>query len=294
MNTRILLLAAVAVGLSSCSTMYKSGQTPDDVYYSPAPQQRVASSYNNNSNDDEYYEDNGRDEYVDVQTEQDRSAYSSEDNYLRMKVRNPSLWSSLDDYSYYGGGMYSPFSYGNGFGMGLGYYNPYSFYSPYSNYGIGMGMGYGWGGLYNGFYNPYSFYNPYYSYGYGSGHYYPGLISTKPGNVRPAGTYTPRRANLGSYGNRNSNPELNNNRNAPVRVFRNSDNNYVNPRRSSGNTSPRRSVERSNDSRPTRTFERSNNNTPSAPRVSPSSNSGSRSSGGGGSAPSRSPGRGGR
>jgi hypothetical protein len=74
MNTRILLLAAVAVGLSSCSTMYKSGQTPDDVYYSPAPQQRVASSYNNNNNDDEYYEDNGRDEYVDVQTEQDRSA----------------------------------------------------------------------------------------------------------------------------------------------------------------------------------------------------------------------------
>ena len=291
MNTRILLLAAVAVGLSSCSTMYKSGQTPDDVYYSPAPQQRVAYS----NDDDEYYDNNneGQDEYVDVQTEQDRSAYSSEDNYLRMKVRNRSLWSSLDDYSYYGGGMYSPFSYGSSFGMGLGYYNPYSFYSPYSHYGIGMGMGYGWGGLYNGFYNPYSFYNPYYSYGYGSGHYYyPGLISTKPGNVRPAGTYTPRRENLGSYGSRRSNSEVNSSRNAPVRVFRNNDNNYVNPRRSSGNTSPRRSVERSNNSRPTRTFERSNN-TPSAPRVSPSSNSGSRSSGGG-SAPSRSPGRGGR
>ncbi len=289
MNKRILLLAAVAVGLSSCSTMYKSGQTPDDVYYSPAPQQRVAYS-----NDDEYYDDNdGQGEYVNVQTEQDRSAYSSEDNYLRMKVRNRSLWSSLD-YGYYGGGMYSPYSYGSRFGMGFGY-NPYSFYSPFASsyYGMGMGMGFGWGGLYNGFYDPYSFYNPYYpSYGYG--HYYPGLISTKPGNVRPAGTYAPRRANLGSYGNRNTNPELNNGRNAPVRVFRNNDNNYINPRNSSsGNTtSPRRSADRSSDSRPTRTFERSNS-TPSAPRVAPSSNSGSRSSGGG-SAPSRSPGRGGR
>ena len=288
MNKRILLLAAVAVGLTSCSTMYKSGQTPDDVYYSPAPQQRVASSSNN---DDQYYEDSDQNEYVDVQTEQDRSAYNSEDNYLRMKVRNPSLWSSLDDYSYYGGGMYSPFSYGNRFGMGFGY-NPYSFYSPYSHYGMGMGMGYGWGGLYNGFYNPYSFYNSYYpSYGYG--HYYPGIISGKPGNVRPSATYRPRTSNLSSYGNRSRNSEVNSSRNAPVRVFRNNDNNYVNPRGSSGNTSPRRSVERSNDSRPTRTFESNNNNTPSAPRVSPSSNSGSRSSGGG-SAPSRSPGRGGR
>ena len=89
MNKRILLLAAVAIGFSSCSTMYKSGQTPDDVYYSPAPQQRVAYS----NNDDEYYDNSGgQDEYVNVQTDQDRSAYSSEDNYLRMKVRNPSLW----------------------------------------------------------------------------------------------------------------------------------------------------------------------------------------------------------
>ena len=43
MNTRILLLAISAAALSSCSTMYKSGQTPDDVYYSPG-QERVAST----------------------------------------------------------------------------------------------------------------------------------------------------------------------------------------------------------------------------------------------------------
>ena len=296
MNKRILLLAAVAVGFSSCSTLYKSGQTPDDVYYSPAPQQRVA--YANHNNSDEYYDDNSGNEYVNVQTEQDRSAYRGEDNYLRMKVRNRALWSSLDDYAYYGGGMmYSPYLYGGRFGMGMGY-NPYSFYSPYSYFG--MNMGYGWGGLYNGFYNPYSFYSPYsfydpyYSYGYGH-YYYPGSISLKPGNVRPAGTYSPRTSNLRSYGNRSSNPELNNSRNAPVRVFRNGNNNYVNPRNASpGDTRPRRSVDRSSDSRPSRTFDRDNSAPSSSPRVAPSSNSGSRSSGGGGSTPSRAPGRGGR
>lgn len=302
MNKRILLLAAIAVGLSSCSTLYRSGQTPDDVYYSPSPQQRVAYSDN-----DPYYDSNSGDEYVNVQTEQDRSAYQSEDNYLRMKVRNRALWSGLDDYGYYGGGMYSPY-FGSSFGLGYGYspysfYSPYSMYSPYSLYSpyyssFGMGLGFGWGGLYGGYYNPYSFYSPFYDpyYSYGYGHYYPGIISGKPiGNMKPAGTYTPRTSNLRSFGNQRSNTNLNNNNgNAPVRVFRNNNNNnYVNPRSSSpSNTSPRRSVERDTQSRPSRTFD--NNNSPSTPRFSPGSNSGSRMGGSGGSAPSRSPGRGGR
>ncbi len=300
MNTRILFMAAAVVGLSSCSTMYRSGQTPDDVYYSPAPayQQRVASP--NNSNQNEYTEENDTNEYLSVQTEQDRSAYNSgsEDNYLRMKVRNPSMWSSLD---YYGGAMYSPYSYGTGFGFGMGYYNPYSFNSPYFDYA----MGFGWGGMYSPFYNP--FYNPYYGYGgYGGyyGHsYYPGGVyyGGKSGTVRPAGSYSPRTTNLGNYG-RTRNAELINNTNKPVRVFRNgnsSGNNYINPgSSSSGNTSPRRSFNTQSDSRPSRTFD-NNNNSNSSPRYSPSSNSGSsgnRSSGSsiGGSAPSRAPGRGGR
>ena len=35
MRTKILLLSLSVAAFSSCSTAYKSGQTPDDVYYSP-------------------------------------------------------------------------------------------------------------------------------------------------------------------------------------------------------------------------------------------------------------------
>ena len=39
MKTKILLLFIIVAGVSSCSTIYKNTQTPDDVYYSPARQQ---------------------------------------------------------------------------------------------------------------------------------------------------------------------------------------------------------------------------------------------------------------
>ena len=35
MKSKILLLALIVAVLSSCTTAYKTGQTPDDVYYSP-------------------------------------------------------------------------------------------------------------------------------------------------------------------------------------------------------------------------------------------------------------------
>lgn len=292
MKSRILLLGAALIGLGSCSTMYKSGQTPDDVYYSPAPQYRTASS-DNNENDS--YSENGNDEYVNVQTDQDRIAYNGEDNYLRMKVRNRAMWSTFDDYSMYDR-LYSPY-YGSGFGMGFynpysyygSFYNPYSFYSPYSYYGSQWGLGLGWGGLYGGFgnfYNPYhsSYYNPY----YGGGYYYPG--TGKPGSAaRPANSYRPRTYNLERYGTTNNSERVNNNNgNRPRRVFRDNNNNYVSPgRSSSGNYSPRTSSGSGNDNRPSRTTFDSPRSS-SSPSFTPSS-SGS-SGGGGGSAPSR-PGR---
>jgi hypothetical protein len=36
MQSKTLLIALSVVAFSSCSTAYKTGQTPDDVYYSPA------------------------------------------------------------------------------------------------------------------------------------------------------------------------------------------------------------------------------------------------------------------
>ena len=70
MNSKILLLALSVAALSSCTTAYKTGQTPDDVYYSPARPQ---------------------DEYVRTEKQDDRRYLSDEyyyDRYLRMKVSN--------------------------------------------------------------------------------------------------------------------------------------------------------------------------------------------------------------
>jgi hypothetical protein len=89
MKSSILLLALFsAIAFSSCTTAYKTGQTPDDVYYSPTrPQDEYVNTQNEENkyqNDDGYYSD----EYYD-------------DRYLRMKVRDRYRWSDLDDQFYY-------------------------------------------------------------------------------------------------------------------------------------------------------------------------------------------------
>lgn len=90
----LLLALAAVIALGSCTTAYKTGQTPDDVYYSPAQP---------------------ADEYVQVQKRENRY-YSSdeyyEDRYLRMKVRNRYRWNDLDDWYYFGNRYnYSYFNY---------------------------------------------------------------------------------------------------------------------------------------------------------------------------------------
>jgi len=86
MKPSILLLALSSViALSNCTTAYKTGQTPDDVYFSPARPQ---------------------DEYVRTEKKQESKYYGSDDyyddRYLHMKVQNRSRWSELDDWYYYG------------------------------------------------------------------------------------------------------------------------------------------------------------------------------------------------
>ena len=132
MNTRLLFIALSIAGLSSCSTAYRTGQTPDDVYYSP---ERQAPAYvsGNNENPDEgrrYNDSYSGSNYYE----------SREDMYLRMMVRNRYRWSAFDTYSamdsYYNPHMYytNPWAYN---------YNPWS-YSAFNNY-------YSW----NSYYNPY-------------------------------------------------------------------------------------------------------------------------------------------
>lgn len=121
MRSSILLLAFSAAILGGCSTSYKTGQTPDDVYYSPERQHDEYVQTKNN--DDKKYQ--GDDEYYD-------------DRYLHMKVHNRSMWSDLDDWYYYN----RRYTYG--------YYNcwcsnPWTpatywnyYYNPYSSHGIVM------------------------------------------------------------------------------------------------------------------------------------------------------------
>jgi hypothetical protein len=123
----ILLSFLLALIFASCTTAYKSGQTPDDVYYSP---ERPRAS----------------EEYVRVDDDRNSKKYrhydeeSYDDRYVRMKVRNRLMWSELDYYyndpyaynynrnRYYYNTSYNPYTTWNC------YYNPY--YIPYYSNGI--------------------------------------------------------------------------------------------------------------------------------------------------------------
>lgn len=120
MKSAILLLALSAIVFSNCTTAYKTGQTPDDVYYSPTQPQ------------DEYVRTNNQDD------QNNRGDDYYDDRYLRMKVHNHNQWSELDDWYYYNNrydnsyynfncfnNPWSPYAYWNY------YYNPY-----YGNYVI--------------------------------------------------------------------------------------------------------------------------------------------------------------
>lgn len=112
MNTKILLIAFSAVAITSCSTAYKSAQTPDDVYYSPV---RI--------------EDERKDDY---KREERRDTYNADDSRTRMTIRDR-RWRDLnDEYDYtYRNSPYN-YSYCNcacntGYGY---YYNPFYYPRP--------------------------------------------------------------------------------------------------------------------------------------------------------------------
>jgi len=119
---KIFITILSAVVFSSCSTAYKAGQTPDDVYFSPSL---------------------NRSEYV-VMDEED--GYRAEDvpmddRYLRMKSMRRNRWSAFDDdYMYWNDPRWNSLSYFNTFPsygrmgmMGMNsFFNPY-YMNPFSN-----------------------------------------------------------------------------------------------------------------------------------------------------------------
>lgn len=191
MKIKHIFLFSLVAAISSCTTAYRSGQTPDDVYYSPAPEQNSYVNAENDRDKNSYYYRN------------DDSYRNDEEADIRRGIRNPAYRNSSSialslgmGYSPY---MYSPFGYSpysSPFGYGSGYgYNPYMSHNMNNPY---LYNSYGYGGLgYGGLYNPYSFYNPYGYYGssyYGHG-YYPGGITLGRANTNTGA----RRYNLNPY-----------------------------------------------------------------------------------------------
>ncbi len=128
MKLRIILPAIIGIAVfSSCASVYRSGQTPDDVYYSPAREGAAYANVQQQRDGRGSYQGRGND------------YYSYDDRWLRMRVRNPYRWSAFDDYDW-NDWRYNTWTY--------------SYYSPY-----------GWNNYWNSYYFWNSWYNPY-SYGW--------------------------------------------------------------------------------------------------------------------------------
>lgn len=205
----IYLLSAVAL-FASCSPAYKTSQTPDDVYYSPAKKIYVSDAV---------------DRYESYPS-------SSDDSYLRMKVQDHDKWGTIDDYNYwydsryYMNSYYSPYTSYLSLGLGYGTYYPYYTYNTH---------------LYNPYwYNPWSsWYNPCYTVVY----YKSPAVYYKPVSKYTQSTYTNRSYNNYNMplhsGNRSSAYNNTNyyNSNSDARTK----NSYYNSNQNNSNSTPSRS-----------------------------------------------------
>ncbi len=106
MKLNLFILAVAAVTISSCSTAYKSGQTPDDVYYSP-----VRAVDERETKEEVRRSDNRTDNY--------------EEREIRMATRDRRWRDINDEYDY--NYRYDPYRYGYNYGY---YYNPYYYNRP--------------------------------------------------------------------------------------------------------------------------------------------------------------------
>ena len=113
---------------TSCKSVYKNMQTPDDLYYSPAT---------------------GIDKEEKIEKNTVR-LNNYNDRFLTYKVRNRYLWGCIDDYSYWNDIRYNNCNcyngtytwhnpYLNNMWSWQGYHNPYYYYIPYANVNIKTG-----------------------------------------------------------------------------------------------------------------------------------------------------------
>jgi hypothetical protein len=293
MKSVIVFSSIVAIALSSCSSVYRTAQTPDDVYFSPGREPAAA-----------YVQMDGPQERAGRYQNDEGEYLSQDDRVLKMRVHNRSMWSAFDDYGYggmgyagmpYGGMGYNSMAYGgySGYGYGSSFgYNPWAY--------SGLGIGLTFGNYYNNYYGWNTYYNPYYG---------GGVIVSKPG---PTANTRVRSFNPGAYTNRSyngSNTLGSTSRPGSTRPsaqsgYNNSNTNtlgtsirrvFSNGSGTNNSNAQRGSYYTPNNDRPVRSYSPSSNNNSSPVQTqstsSGGSSGGSSSGGGGGSTGSR-PGRG--
>lgn len=231
----VLPLLSFALVLASCSTAYRTGQTPDDVYFSPQQPQNEYARVENRKEENRY--------------DKRYEAEDDDDRYLRMKVRNRRVWSDLDYY-------YSdPFAYNYHVFVYRNTYN--TSWNPYNT----------WNYYYNPYYNNYNNYvilNPKTST-VNTPRRYNMQVFEAPTN----GTYNSKTGNNQRVYNSNSPANTYNNNNAPRRssgsdmraIFNNgnssnsSSNNSSTPARTESSNSSRPSTSSGSTSAPVRKFD---------------------------------------
>jgi hypothetical protein len=177
-NCLLFTLLGMGLFVTSCSTAYKSDQTPDDVYYSPGrPAAEKVDIVKDQAQKDQY------ENYVN----------STDEQFLRMKVGNYYRWNMLDDYSYWNDSRYD-----------FGHFNYYSSIG-YSNYYGHNNWNFGWG---TGFNRPiYSWGNPYYTL---VSYYNPKTSVGKPSESGISAYKNKNYSNTNSYNLGNTKPGYNN------------------------------------------------------------------------------------
>ncbi|PJJ76517.1 hypothetical protein BXY57_2143 [Thermoflavifilum aggregans] len=178
MKSLSYMLLGIGLLLGGCATAYRAGQTPDDVYYSPAQTQEAVAATNNSSssavsteNGDHYivYDDqnnNGLTYTQRLQMFNDPNYFYDPFIFYNSYAFNPyfaysSWWGPSFAWSLSFGNYYSPFYWNPWYPGYYAWYSPYLWYTPYAWYGL-----------------------PYGYYGYAGGKY---IV-----NPRPANTYAPR------------------------------------------------------------------------------------------------------
>ena len=249
---RVIIVVLLASFMMGCSTVYKSGQTPDDVYFSPAMNN---SSYVVLEEKDEYRSEN----------------VPMNDRYLRMKSLGRSRWSAFDeDYAYWNDphwnnrNYFNSYSNNNFYAYGNRMYGNSYFSNPFNN------MYYG---------QPYILYNAN-SVAYKVKSSGPRVVNLNNYTPVRVSNYDPKTMNVSSGSSSNNrtntssgtprggyNPVLNGESNSnPSRTFSNNSSGSSSPRssssssNSSSSSSPSSSTPSSSGSAPVRTFPKGGGN----------------------------------